>query len=123
MHKFLKYAVEEANRSLHKQKVGCIIFDKNRIVSRGYNHPQRAVKHLLPKFQRWEGSVHAEVAAIIGARTDLKGRDMLVVRVNGKNQLRLAKPCVHCLLYLDYVGIRRVYYSIDEFPYVDTMFI
>ena len=118
MHKFLKQAVEEANKSEHKQKVGAVIFNKSKIISRGYNHPQKSVRHLKRKFQRWQGTIHAEVDAIIKAKTDLKNLSLLVVRVNSKNQLRLAKPCQWCLLYLNYVGIKKIYYSINEYPYI-----
>jgi len=118
IHKFIKQAVEEANKSEHKQKVGAVIFNKKRIVSHGINHPQKSIRHLKPKFQKWPNSVHAEVDAIIKAKTNLKNLSMLVVRVNSKNQLRIAQPCRWCQMYLEYVGIKKVFYSIDEFPYI-----
>lgn len=118
MHKFLKQAIDEAQKSEHKQKVGAIIFDKSKIISKGFNHPQRSVKHLKKKFQRWPGTVHAEVGAILKAKSNLKNLSMLVVRINNKNQLRLARPCRWCQMYLEYVGIKKVYYSINEFPYI-----
>ncbi len=121
MHKFMKQAVEEANKSEHKQKVGAIIFDKSKIVSRGFNHPQRSVRHLKSKFQRWPGTVHAEVDAIIKAKTNLKNLAMLVVRINKKNQLRVARLCRWCQMYLEYVGIRKVCYSVDEIPYINEI--
>jgi len=121
IHKFIKQAVEEANKSEHKQKVGAIIFDKSKIISKGFNHPQRSVRHLKSKFQRWPGTVHAEVDAIIKAKTNLKNLSMLVVRVNSKNQLRMAQPCRWCQMYLEYVGIKKVYYSIDELPYINDI--
>lgn len=123
MHKFLKQAIEEANKSDHKQKVGAIIFNKSKIISRGYNHSQRSVRHLKPKFQRYSGTVHAEVDAIIKAKTDLKNSSILIIRINRNNQLRLAKPCKWCQMYLEYVGIRKVYYSIDKIPYIQELLI
>ncbi|HQF36498.1 MAG TPA: deaminase [Candidatus Dojkabacteria bacterium] len=123
MHRFIKQAVEEAQKSEHKQKVGAIIFDKSKIISKGFNHPQRSVKHLKSKFQKWPGTVHAEVDAIIKAKTDLKNLSMLVIRVNNKNQLRLAQPCRWCQMYLEYVGIKKVYYSTNEYPYIDHLII
>lgn len=121
MHKFLKQAVEEANKSSHNHKVGAIIFNKNRIISRGHNHPQKSVKHLRRKFQRWSGTVHAEVDAIIKAKTDVKNLSILVIRINKTNQLRLAKPCKWCMMYLNFVGIKKIYYSISEYPYIEEM--
>jgi deoxycytidylate deaminase len=121
MHKFLKYAVQEAQKSDFRQLMGAIIYDKNRIISYGYNTAQRSVKHLLQKYQRWPYSVHAEVAAIINSKTNIKGMNMLVVRVNTKNQLRYARPCDHCLSYINYVKIKKVYFSLDEYPYIDCI--
>jgi deoxycytidylate deaminase len=118
IHKFIKQAIEEANKSEHQHKVGAIIFDKSRIISKGFNHPQRHVRHLKRKFQRWPGTVHAEVDAIIKAKTNLRNLSMLIVRINKKNQLRLSKPCKWCQMYLEYVGIKKIYYSINEFPYI-----
>jgi len=118
MHKFIKQAVEEANKSKYYHKIGAIIFNKNIIISRGFNQAQRSCKHLNPKFQRWPGTVHAEVDAIIKAKTNLKGFSILVVRINNHNQLRLAKPCKWCMMYLEYVGIKKISYSISEYPYI-----
>ena len=121
MHKFIKQAIEEANKSEHKYKVGAIIFDKSKIISKGFNHPQRSIRHLKSKFQKWPGTVHAEVDAIIKAKTNLKNLSMLVIRVNNRKQLRLAKPCKWCQMYLEYVGIKKVYYSINEIPYIKEL--
>jgi deoxycytidylate deaminase len=116
--KLIKLAIEEANKSNQKQKVGCIIFDKKKILSKGYNTSQKSIKKLHPKFQRFPYSVHAEVDAIIKARKDLKGSNILVVRINKNNQLRISKPCSNCMKYIEYVGIRNIFYTIDRYPYV-----
>ena len=115
---FINIAIEEAKKSDHKQKIGCVIFNKKRIISKGYNTSLKSIKKLHPKFQRWPGSVHAEVDAIIKAKKDLKGCSMLIVRVNKKNQLRLAKPCDSCMKYIEYVGIHKIFYTISNYPYV-----
>ncbi len=117
-HKFVKLAIDEANKSNYKQKIGCIIFDKKIILSKGYNTAQKSAKKLHPKFQKFPFSVHAEVDAIIKARRDLKGSNLLVVRINRFNQFRLSKPCRNCMKYIQYVGIKNVFYSIDRYPYI-----
>jgi len=116
--KLIKLAIEEAKKSNHQHKVGCIIFDKKTILSKGYNTSQKSVKKLHPKFQRFPYSVHAEVDAIIKARMDLKGCSMLVVRINKSGQLRLSKPCINCMKYIEYAGIKNIFYTIDKYPYV-----
>lgn len=117
--KMVEAAIKIARNGDHKQRVGCIIFNKKKILSTGHNQCQRAVKKLHPKFQRWKGSVHAEVDAIIHAMTDLKGASLLVIRINKKEQLRLAKPCQHCMKYIHHVGIKKVYYSTSSYPYIE----
>jgi deoxycytidylate deaminase len=121
LHRFIKHAVEEAKRSNYYQKVGAIIFNKKIIISRGYNQSQRSCKHLNPIFQKWPGTIHAEIDAVIKARTDIRNMSILVVRVNRHNQLRLAKPCNWCQMYLEYVGIKKIIYSLSEFPYLTEM--
>ncbi|MCK9439748.1 MAG: deaminase [Candidatus Caldatribacteriota bacterium] len=121
LNRFIKLAVEEAKKSDHKQRIGAIIFDKSKIISKGFNSSQKSVKHLKKKFQRWPGTVHAEVDAIIKARTDVKGLSMIVIRINNFNQLKLAKPCKWCQMYIKYVGIKKVIYSLNEFPYLEEM--
>ena len=116
----IEQAVRQANRSTYYQKIGAVIFNKKRVISKGYNQI-RASRRLHPKFQEWPGSVHAEVAAILNARTGLKNCDILVVRVNNQNQFRLAKPCKYCQMYLEYVGIKKIYYSIDHYPYIERL--
>jgi deoxycytidylate deaminase len=115
---FINVVIEEAKKSDHKQKVGCIIFDKKKILSKGHNVCQRSIKKLHPKFQRYPFSVHAEVLAIINAKRDLRGTSLLVVRINKKNQFRLSKPCKDCMKYIEYVKIKNIFYTIDSYPYL-----
>ena len=117
----INLAVSEAKKSPHNNyKLGCVIFNKKRILSVAHNKPFSWSSKVHPRFKNWPTSIHAEVAAIISARTELKDSKLLIVRINKANQLRLAKPCKHCLQYINYVGIRIVYYSISEYPYFDS---
>jgi deoxycytidylate deaminase len=117
----LKLAMECAAKSDYYQKVGAVIFNKKSILSSGRNNPHRSIKSLHPRFMKWSDSIHAEVDAIIKARRDLKGLSLLVVRINNNGELRLAKPCKHCLKYIQYVGIKTVYYSTSEFPFIQKL--
>ena len=114
MDRLIEFAKEEAQKSEYEIKLGCIIFDKNKIVSKGHNYRQKSIKSLTKKFLKWENSIHAEVDAIIKARVDLKGLSMLIVRINNQGELRFAKPCNHCRGYIDHVGIKKIYYSIKD---------
>jgi deoxycytidylate deaminase len=103
-----------ATNSCYHIQLGCVIFKGKRIVSTGYNVACRSVRSINRKFIKFPGSIHAEVAAILAAKQDLKGCDILVVRLGKMGLLAQAKPCPMCMNYLDYVGIRQVWYSDTE---------
>ena len=107
----LKACLKAAATSTHKRcKVAAVIFHKNRPISIGVNE-KRHHRKLHPIFWKWEGSIHAEQSAILNARCDLRGMSMLVIRLNNDGKLRFAKPCPFCIKYIEYVGIKNVYYS------------
>ena len=114
MKRVIEFAKEEALKSDYKIKLGCVILDKNKVISRGHNYKQKSVKSLTKKFLYYEFSIHAEVDAIIKARTDLKGMTLVVVRINNSGELMYAKPCEHCQMYINFVGIKKVFYSTKE---------
>ena len=112
---FLKKAIEEARKSDHKHKIGAVIFNKKTIISIGRNYTTKSVKHLHPRFKKqYYNTVHAEVDAIIKARRDIVGCSILIIRVNKKGDLLLAKPCDHCQTYINYVGLKTMCYSDDN---------
>lgn len=113
--RLIDIAVKEALKSNHKQKIGCVIYKNNQIISKSHNVILRSFKKLHPRYRRWPGAAHAEVSAIIKAKKDLRGCDALVIRVkedeNGNHLLKMSKPCIHCMKYLIYVGIDNIYFS------------
>ena len=115
----LKVATTIAEKSIYKQRIGAVIFNKNAILSTGYNKISTWSCKLHPRFKRWPTSIHAEAAAILNARMNLKGCSIIVCRINPSGEYRLAKPCYHCQLYLNYLGIIKVYYTIPTEPYYD----
>lgn len=114
----IKVAVKEAQKSDYFQKVGAVIIKKKTILSKGHNYAHKSAKKLHPKFKRWENSIHAEADAILKARTDLKGATIYVIRLGSSGKFRFAKPCNHCKTYLKHVGIKKVFYSTDKYPYI-----
>jgi deoxycytidylate deaminase len=111
---FITAAVKEAKKVDHQFKLGAIIFNKSKIISKGKNTAQRSKRRLHPKYMKWVGSLHAEQDAVLNAYIDLKGLEMLVVRIDKANKFRLAKPCKHCMNYLNKIGLKRIYYTIDN---------
>lgn len=108
----LNQAIEEAQRSDHKQRVSAVIFKGKRVIAVAHN----AVRsNKIPyKFKNFLESSHAECQAIIKARRGLKGYDILVIRLNRSGDLMLAKPCEFCQDFIDFVGIRNTFFSINS---------
>ncbi len=65
--------------------------------------------------RRGPATIHAEVGAVLGvAREKTNGCDLYVVRVNHMGDLCMSKPCNMCQEILSHVGVKRVFYSIDN---------
>ena len=106
-------AITNAQQSTFpRHKVAAIIFDKKRILAAGTN-AKRFTHRLKPRYKRFNNSFHAEQAAILNARRDLKGKSMLVLRITAGGNFGLAKPCDLCMSFIEYVGIKNLYYT-DE---------
>jgi deoxycytidylate deaminase len=120
--RIIESAIEEAEKSVYDQhRVGCIIFNKSKIISRGHNYALKNRSRLNPIFQKWKGSIHAEVDAILNAKKNLKGCDLLVVRINRKNEFRMSMPCIECQKYIQHVCIRKVFYSVNVYPHIKEL--
>lgn len=111
---YLNKAIEEAKKSRHRHRIGAVVFKRKRIISYGHNEAPRSARNLHPRFYKWPGSIHAEIAAILKAKTDLRGCSILVIRINRDNKLMYSRPCKYCMMYLEYVGIKKVFYSTNS---------
>jgi tRNA(Arg) A34 adenosine deaminase TadA len=117
----IKLAIHEAEQSTHiKARVGAVIFRKKSVLASAHNKPFAWSNRLAPQFRKWAVGIHAEAAAILSSRTDLRGAEILVVRIGRQGLLRMAKPCQWCWAYLQYVGIKSVTFT-DENGQFTTM--
>lgn len=107
---FIDRAIQEAKKSHHKSRHGCIIFKGSRILSTGFNQLRHCSK-LDKKYLKWVGSLHAEQATILFNQSDLKRSSLLVIRLNNMGQLMYSKPCKVCEALIRDVGITKIYYS------------
>ena len=58
---------------------------------------------------------HAELGTILGmAREKTTGATVYVARIGKTGELKLSKPCEMCQQVLAHVGVKKVYYSIDD---------
>lgn len=106
---------EVAKTSSHpKYKLAAMIFDNNRTISIGVNNPDKWTAYIPKKFKKWNTALCAEMDALLKARTEVKGMNIVVIRVNNNGKLMMAKPCPHCEAYLEHVGIKNVYYTNND---------
>jgi len=115
---FLDYAIEVAESSTSKKKVGAVLIQKNKIVVSATNL-ERKTHPIQARFAERVGLhkkiyLHAEIAALIKSKEVCD--TIIVVRLGGHshNELRMAKPCPVCSLALKEAGINKVYYSTDN---------
>lgn len=121
MHKFLKIARKVAMKSICRYRLGAVLVKGGAIINFGYN---RTGHHNLieKKKTRDIDQLHAEVDAVLGiAKIETRKCDIWIARIKNDDQLGLAKPCEMCQLILKEMGIRRVFYSIENEPFYDII--
>jgi len=60
-------------------------------------------------------TLHAELGAILGIdRNITEGASLYVARVGKDGSFRISKPCSMCTAAMEYVGIKRVCWTIDN---------
>lgn len=99
-----------------------IIVKGGRVLSLGYN--SRSWNSLLERYrvEKHVCTTHAEMDAILSQRkkTRFKGSKMYVVRIKRNGTVGNGKPCPMCQQVIYNYGIRRVIYSVDDFPFADS---
>jgi deoxycytidylate deaminase len=110
---YFKLARNISKFSDHSIRVGCIIAKKkpfSAACNLNKTHPSN-----LGTFQK---SFHAEYRAVtISGKYDLIGATVYVYREDHNGNPMLARPCNNCYNLLRKRGIRRIFFSISEFPY------
>ena len=112
----VKIGIDEALKSNFRYRVSAIIFKSNRIYAKGHNYQSKPNINLHPKLRHPFFTIHAEIDAISKLnRSDSSNLDILILRISGKKNLKLAmaKPCIHCQRALQFMNFRRIYFSND----------
>lgn len=106
-----------AQTSTHKFQLGCIIAKGNRILGMGKNQA-RYHKHSPHPFK----TLHAECSALLSCGPDkAKGADVYVYRATKDGNNACSKPCPCCIMMLKEAGVRRIYYTKNEYPFWDVL--
>ena len=115
-YKYAQLAEKMAYKSSYRARVGCAIVNKNTIVSLGFNDGSKT----HPKSPHPFHSLHAEVDAVVSARTDMSGSIIYVARILKNGKLAMSKPCQYCEALLKRSGIKAAWYSTsDGWKFVD----
>lgn len=59
-------------------------------------------------------TLHAEIGAVLGIdKSVTQGATIYVIRVGKDGNYKMSKPCEMCTAALEFVGIKKVIYSVD----------
>ena len=114
---YFQLARNVSKHSTMNYKLGAVLV-KKKPISIGFNS-YRCVNRsrVLRRFNAW--SAHAEIVAMYsaGASEDLKGCSMYVYREGAFGTPANARPCDMCMTVMKEFGIKKVYYTIDTYPF------
>ena len=113
----MELALETADSSLSRKKVGALLLNKGKVIAKGVNqdtksHPLQAQLAELVGLEE-KIYLHAEISALIKCKSNVD--TIVVARLGGHegDELRNAQPCPICALALEQAGIKHVYYTTD----------
>lgn len=100
-------AIREAKKSdFHAYKLGALVLNKCRIISKGFNSNKGHGRMI--RDHGYRGGKHAECDAIMRASS---GDTLVVVRIRKDGKLSCSKPCEKCLKLAKEFGIKKIIYT------------
>lgn len=115
--KYFRIAKMASKLSDHtKYQLGAVIVKSGRILSFGCNQKK---SHPGSPFC----GLHAEMSAIRNCDHDLAGASMYVFRQRKDGSLGISKPCKHCERLIRQKKLKRVYFTVDKFPFWDCEYL
>lgn len=120
---FFKVAKEVADMSdFNRVHIGCVITQKNRIISSGYNTYK--TNPLQRRYNRERflcdtpHCCHAETRALLpilkNKEINFSHLKVYLYRQNANGELAPSRPCPSCMKMLKDTGIRRIYYTTEN---------
>ena len=106
----------------HRVKIGCVVVNKHRIVSSGFNsnikcHKVQAVLDKEMFGCECPGKMHAETAALlplIRDGIDLSKGSIFVYREHRDGAIACARPCARCERLIRQCGIKKIYFTVEN---------
>lgn len=106
----------------HKAHLGCVVTCGSRIISSGYNEsktsPLQKELNALRFSKDTPHSNHSEVKALIPlihrGDVDFNRCNIYVYREHKDGTLALARPCKSCQKLIRDLGIKKIYYTVED---------
>lgn len=111
--RYLTLAKLLAAKSNYKIRVGCVIVKHGTPIAVGFNRVKSHPRHVHPR----NATVHAEMDAVAGCQTTMKGATIYVYREHRDGTPALARPCANCQTILQKEGIKTMIYSTNDYPH------
>lgn len=113
---FFRIARSESKKSNFKIKMGAVIA-RARPIATGHNSKKTHPKFANPNLQL-RSSIHAEISCLINSPiSKIYHSDIYVYREFTNGNPALARPCEMCMKVLKQYGVRRIFYTINEYPF------
>lgn len=129
--KRLNKAMVVATTSDFRVKVGCVVYNKGKLIATGAStnktHP---LQHKFNSYREYDNSngacldkAHAEMVALSKIKNmdiDMRNVTFYIARLCKSQAFGLARPCKACMRALREAGVRRICYT-TEYNYVQEM--
>ena len=114
---FFRLARSVSLGSNYKIKMGCVLIHNGKPISVGHNE-------MKSNPGEWsygdKVSIHAEANCLKNClKKNFEGATMIIYRESKDkyHMPRLAKPCPDCMKLLEKFKVKKIIYSVNEFPY------
>lgn len=111
--RFLSIAIDEANKSILRAKIGCVAVVSGKIMARGYNNYQTNSKDGLIKKVC---SCHAEIAVLRKClKQNIRGKiNLYVIRITHAGYFACSAPCLQCTEVMRDFNIKNITYIAEN---------
>jgi len=103
-----------AHLSDHHFRVGAVIVKGRRILAGGHNKNKThtVIRNQIDKYSLVD-KLHAEMTAILKARTGLEGARIYILRIcpDNKDGTGMSRPCNLCMRLIRGAGIKEIIYT------------
>lgn len=109
-------AKDLAITSEHHFRVGAVIVRGRRVIAAGCNKTKThtIIRNKIDRFSLCD-KLHAEMAVILKARTDITGAKIYILRVSdNENGTGMSKPCDLCMRLIRNSGIKEIIYTTGD---------